>query len=396
MSFESLLSATDSSTTSTPRDVPIARVVEGSHAPFTNVEEPQLGAKPTKALNRNTRFFLTSIYFQVEDKVYSVPDMLFPGAGYLKSAVGLGGGSCEEEPMQLDVTVSQMDNLMSVLLDRRVNSPLNLTISQWGDALGLATRWNLEAARNFIIDQISTHFPDHLADRIKLADAYSVCDWLQPTYETLCTRLDPPTEEEIEALGPKRLAALWKIREACRQPPTSQKNITRARCNYCSKEWAFELSGSAAPEELTCRSCDDALTTNGCSQDPQSPPTLLVDALELIKASTALKTVPAREVAATDGVGGSPPDGSWAEKIAEVISEAHVPSGLCHEYGCHPMVDVSSGGKGSKGKQVTATCLRRCLKCGAEEAQMDGLSICSARDENDDQCFDRGTVVPAL
>ncbi|KAG8870661.1 hypothetical protein FRB98_001422 [Tulasnella sp. 332] len=370
MSFESLFSATDSSTTSGPGVVPIAHIVQGSHAPFATVEEPQLDAEPTKALNRRIKFFLTSIYFQIR---CSVPDMLFSGAGYLKSAVGLGGGSCEEEPMQLDVTVPQMDSLMSVLLDRRVNSPLELTISQWGDTLGLATRWKLEAARNFIIDQINTHFPDHLADRIKLADAYNICDWLEPAFEMLCTRLDPPTEEEIMAVGPKRLAALWKIREACRQPPPPQRNLTRALCDSCGRIWALETSGSAALEALCCYSCGCVLITNGCSQDPHNPATPIVDASELIKASTALKTAPTREVVATDGVGGS-----------RVVPEAHGSSGPRHEYACHPVANVSSGGKGSKGKQVTATCLRRCLKCGAEEGQTDGLNICSGGEENDD------------
>ncbi|KAG8871352.1 hypothetical protein FRB97_008774 [Tulasnella sp. 331] len=324
MSVESLVSATDSSTTSTPRDVPIARVVEGSYAPSATVEEPQLDAKPTKALNRRTKFFLTSIYFQIEDKVYSVPDMLFPGAGYLKSAVGLGGGSCEEEPMQLDVTVPQMDSLMSVLLDRRVNSPLDLTISQWGDALGLATRWKFEAARNFIIDQINTHFPDHLADRIKLADAYNICDWLEPVFEMLCTRLDPPTEEEIMAVGPKRLAALWKIREACRQPPAPQRNLSRAHCIECARIWVFETSESQPPEHLRCTfHYSNNLVNDVSPQNPTVTATPAVNAAELIKVSTALKMVSAGEVTPTDGVDSSSQDGLWMGKMAQTIPEAY-------------------------------------------------------------------------
>ncbi|KAG8868851.1 hypothetical protein FRB98_003182, partial [Tulasnella sp. 332] len=322
MSVESLVSATDSSTTSTPGDVPIARVLEGSYAPFATVEEPQLDAKPTKALNRRTKFFLTSIYFQVEDKVYSVPDMLFPGAGYLKSAVGVGGGSCEEDPMQLDVTVPQMDSLMSVLLDRRVNSPLELTISQWGDALGLATRWKLEGARNLIIEQINTHFPNHLSDRIELADAYNVCDWLEPAFEMLCTRLDPPTEEEIMAVGPKRLAALWKIREACRQPPAPQRNLSRAHCTRCAKVWVFETSESQPPENLRCSSHSGYNLVNDVPPgDPVVAPTPAVDAAELIKASPAFKAVSAREITPTDGVDSSSLDALWMEKIAQTIPE---------------------------------------------------------------------------
>lgn len=50
--------------------------------------------------------------------MYSIPEMLFPGAGYLKSAICHAGDGSEKDPMQLDVTVSQMDSLMLILLIR--------------------------------------------------------------------------------------------------------------------------------------------------------------------------------------------------------------------------------------------------------------------------------------
>ncbi|KAG8867979.1 hypothetical protein FRB98_003883, partial [Tulasnella sp. 332] len=341
MSVESLISATDSSITSEPISVPTAHLVVGeSDAPFVTTKEPQIDAKPTKKLNRRTEFFLTSIFFQVEDKVYSVPEMLFPGVGYLKSAVGGGVGTVEEDPLQLDVTVSQMDSLMSVLLDRRVNSPLELTISQWGDALGLATQWNLEAARSFIIEQINRHFPNHLADRIRLADAYNVGSWLQPAYEKLCTRPDPPTEDEIAILGAKRLAALWKIREACRQPQVSQQKVIRATCQSCQEVWVFDASESAEPETLRC-GCGYYISRDGCPQSPRDLPTPTTNAAQLVKASIVLKIIPDHEEAVTDNVDGSPPDGSQAVELAGIAPEAHVSSLSRHEYVCHPKATAS-------------------------------------------------------
>ncbi|KAG8994169.1 hypothetical protein FRB94_010085 [Tulasnella sp. JGI-2019a] len=65
--------------------------------------------------------------------------MLFLEARYLESALGHADGKSEDKPIKLDVTISQMNSLMSVLLARQISSPLELTIHQCGEALGLAT-----------------------------------------------------------------------------------------------------------------------------------------------------------------------------------------------------------------------------------------------------------------
>ncbi|KAG8843548.1 hypothetical protein FRB96_003911 [Tulasnella sp. 330] len=218
-------SATGSLTALESIAVPSAQAVADPEDPFVAVEEPQVNqpnVKPVKTLDRHEGFFLDPIFFLVEDKLYCVPEMMFPGAGYLESTSGHGTGKSEDDPMHLDITISQMDSLMSVILARQISSPVELNIVQWGQALGLSTRWKLGVARNFAIDQITHHFPYHLASHISLADAYDVGMWLNPAYHIIATRDDPPTEAEVAALGPKRLVALYKIREACHQPSATQ------------------------------------------------------------------------------------------------------------------------------------------------------------------------------
>lgn len=71
-SVESLMSATESSTTSGPITMPTLNVAGEPEDPFVAVEEPQKDGKPGKPLYRHTEFFLTSIFFQVSSLPTSV------------------------------------------------------------------------------------------------------------------------------------------------------------------------------------------------------------------------------------------------------------------------------------------------------------------------------------
>ncbi|KAG8845168.1 hypothetical protein FRB96_002612, partial [Tulasnella sp. 330] len=180
-------------------------------------------APPAKALPRSP-FFCNPVYFEmkVEGTMYSVSEALLPGRGYMVSSVyeehdGLFDSS-ESNPIELDITASEMDSIMSVLHAKQMSSPLNLTIEQWSKALHITTLWRLTTAREYIIKRFTALFPDQPPiDRITLADKCGVTQWLNPAYETLCTRPNPPSfEEGIEMLGVKRIVAIFTIREACR------------------------------------------------------------------------------------------------------------------------------------------------------------------------------------
>ncbi|KAG8982719.1 hypothetical protein FRB93_007900 [Tulasnella sp. JGI-2019a] len=146
MSLESLISATDLPTASEPVTHAVDTTAfsnSGNASVF--VEEPLKDMYPMKALKKRNEFFIQLVYLSVEDQVYSIPERMLPGQEYLKSVVGVASGHSEYEPLELDITVSQMNSLTSVLLASQLKAPLELTITQWGEALAIATLWKLDA-----------------------------------------------------------------------------------------------------------------------------------------------------------------------------------------------------------------------------------------------------------
>ncbi|KAG8982722.1 hypothetical protein FRB94_013768 [Tulasnella sp. JGI-2019a] len=153
-------------------------------------------------------------------------------------------GASMSHPITLDITVSEMNNIMRVLHARQTSAPLALTIQQWSEALHIATIWGIISAREYIIDRISKLFPTQPPiDRIVLADRCGVQKWLSPAYEELCVRSHPPsTEEGIERLGVGRIVAIFTIREALRAPAFSPINDTV----WCGR------SHKVSEEKTTC------------------------------------------------------------------------------------------------------------------------------------------------
>ncbi|KAG9028342.1 hypothetical protein FRB95_006569 [Tulasnella sp. JGI-2019a] len=191
--------------------------------------------------------------------LYSISDSLLPGRGYMRSAVDQEdplSGALEESPMELDITVLEMDNVMSVLHARQLSSPLKLAIEQWSEALHIATIWRLTAAREYTIERITSLFPNQPpVDRIALADLCGVQQWFNPAYETICTRADAPTMNEgVQRLGFDRIIALFTIREACRKiPPAPVVSANQsAWCNSCRATRTFYSSSSTHVHCLYC------------------------------------------------------------------------------------------------------------------------------------------------
>ncbi|KAG9022054.1 hypothetical protein FRB95_000915 [Tulasnella sp. JGI-2019a] len=310
MSLYPAISDTESFTTSDP-------IVGDSKHPTINKESRNNG-KPYKRYTKHTEFFLAPVFFLVGDKLYSIPEIMFPGAGYLKSASNLLSGKSEDEPMELDITVSEMDSLMSVLLAR------------------------------FIIDHITHNFPDNLADQIKLADDYDVGQWLHPAYKTICTRDTPPTADEVTALGPDRLVAIYNIREASSKP--KEKESIRYHCPYCSWFWVFETTGGASPTTyLRCQNHTNYNLQQAPADPASNSPVTTETAEQLIKASTELVVTPS-------GKGGAGTRNQKADGDIEGVTD---PGDCSHEFVWRP-TEVRRKGGG-------VVCVKVCVKCGSSE-----------------------------
>lgn len=90
-----------------------------------------------------------------------------------------------------------------------------LSFEQWAAALHLATMWSFDDLRSSIISQVDKMTAR--ASPFDLLDVSLKCrveKWLHPTYEALCRRNESFTDDEVERLGLKRAAAIWRIRES--------------------------------------------------------------------------------------------------------------------------------------------------------------------------------------
>ncbi|KAG8999734.1 hypothetical protein FRB94_014088 [Tulasnella sp. JGI-2019a] len=300
MSVESLISATDS-LSSFDSVVPKAAGMDSTVTlqPDIKVEDEEL-PMPSKSLVHSA-FCSKLVHFEVEGTLYSILDTLLPGCEYTTSAVDQEdplAGTFEENPMELDITVSEMDNIMNVPHTRQLSSPLKLTIEQGSEALQIATIWRLTAAREYIIERITSLFPNQPpVYRIALADRCGVQQWFSPAYETICTRADAPTMNEgVERLGFGRIIALFTIREACYKIPSAPVVSAGqpAWCNRCGTTRTLYPSSSSS-SYVHCSNCGYTI--------PIPPPTATIVASAeiasmLIKGSKELSWKAVEEVKA--------------------------------------------------------------------------------------------------
>lgn len=81
-------------------------------------------------------------------------------------------------------------------------------------------------------------------DRIQVADACDITEWLHPAYAKLCARQDPLTAEEGVKLGLTRYAALVRIRES--------ELRERLQAQERSWECAEPLKEDPCPDRYRC------------------------------------------------------------------------------------------------------------------------------------------------
>ncbi|KAG9000304.1 hypothetical protein FRB94_005566 [Tulasnella sp. JGI-2019a] len=153
------------------------------------------------------------------------------------------------EPIPLiGVRSFEVESFLNVLHARQTESPLQLTVQEWGSALYISTRWGFTCIREHIIKQIEEHYEDqHALDRFELAMKCRVSQWLHPTYNTFYTRDGHITADEGRRLGYERLTAICKIREIFR---TQEKTDCRLSCDDCQLQVALFSASSSRPDAM--------------------------------------------------------------------------------------------------------------------------------------------------
>jgi hypothetical protein len=81
--------------------------------------------------------------------------------------------------------------------------------------LELSDKWALDALRSYAITHCEPLFADDSAAmHLSLAQRFSIKTWIIPALDRLTTRLLPLDEAEINLLGSRTAAKVWRIRDA--------------------------------------------------------------------------------------------------------------------------------------------------------------------------------------
>ncbi|KAG8896367.1 hypothetical protein FRC01_011862, partial [Tulasnella sp. 417] len=162
------------------------------------------------------------LVFSVEDVIFHIPVRCLKQSQYFRDMIDDAHtgkeleGRSDDHPIVLGgISAFEMACFLDVLDSLFVFGDPGLSFEQWSAALHLATMWSFDDLRNSIISQM-----DKMTAKASPFDVASVSlkcrveKWLHPAYAALCRREASFTDDEVEWLGIKRAAALWRIRES--------------------------------------------------------------------------------------------------------------------------------------------------------------------------------------
>ena len=120
-----------------------------------------------------------------------------------------------------------------------------MTFKQWAGALYVATLWEFEDTRAYIIRVMSKLFQAN-NDPLGWIDAAIKCrvpEWLITQYQALCERPSPLTTEEITRLGFQKSASIARIRDM-----TMRGTATKRHRELVEDDPHLKMVASPAPE----------------------------------------------------------------------------------------------------------------------------------------------------
>ncbi|EAU81244.1 hypothetical protein CC1G_09488 [Coprinopsis cinerea okayama7 len=134
-----------------------------------------------------------------------------------------------------------------------LESKPSLTQSEWVSVLKLSTLWLFKGLRKVAIAELSEIDMDAV-ERVRLAKAYDVCDWLLGGYEALAEREEPLTEEDAGKIGTATAlklsaVALRRLRCKLRGEDVSPMKINQLCGDDILETFSDEISRVKASEE---------------------------------------------------------------------------------------------------------------------------------------------------
>ncbi|KAJ7464530.1 hypothetical protein FB451DRAFT_1263750 [Mycena latifolia] len=188
---------------------------------------PARAATPPVPRDTSPNYYLESVTFKVEDRIFKVPryhfernSEIFATTFTLPSpTVGTADahaeGHSDANPFVLE-GISSVDfhRLLKVLYPLDIPQILSMPKEEWISVLKLSTLWRFLDARDLAIQQLTERGGLGSVERILLARQYDVAPWLRLGYTELARREEGISLEDAEKIGWETTVRLYHTREA--------------------------------------------------------------------------------------------------------------------------------------------------------------------------------------
>ncbi|KAG8928401.1 hypothetical protein FRC00_001761 [Tulasnella sp. 408] len=242
------------------------------------------------------------LVFLVEDTIFHIPVRRLKQSQYFRDMLDdmhtgkESEGKSDDHPIVLGgISAFEIASFLDVLDTPFVLGDPGFSFEQWAAALHLATMWSFDDLRNSIVPQMDDMTSDaNPFDVINASLKCKVEHWLHPAYEALCCREDSFTDDEVEWLGIKRAAALWRIRESFEFEKSVRTQSFSSCCgNDLICQDCHNVVSQTQPQAKKSRTKPKARAVARVrgSNPPGSPKLIVNHVLELIKMEEALKFV---------------------------------------------------------------------------------------------------------
>ncbi|KAJ6618890.1 hypothetical protein B0H10DRAFT_1947289 [Mycena sp. CBHHK59/15] len=179
-------------------------------------------AAPAPRLNRDQRYYMDTVTFQVEERIFKVPRYHFEHSSEIFATTftlpsgdnGTPEGTSDQNPLRLEgISSVDFERLLQVLYPLKMPPSIDdIPKDEWISVLKLATMWYFLDLRGLAIKRLAGQLTDSV-ERIVLARKYDVADWLRRGYTDLARREQGISADEAALLGWECAFRISQVRE---------------------------------------------------------------------------------------------------------------------------------------------------------------------------------------
>ncbi|RDB17444.1 hypothetical protein Hypma_001592 [Hypsizygus marmoreus] len=172
----------------------------------SSVSSNRMDGSGASDLIKDDKYHLDTVVFRVEDRSFMIPKYHFEkSTDYFTPLFQKGDTVISLQ----DVSIDEFTALLKLLYPTYSQTP-TLSQNEWLSVLKLATRWTMIEPRQFAIDHLDLEsmLP---TERLILAKAYNVADWMQLSYIQLLPKMAGMPIKEASKLGLELAVRLCRI-----------------------------------------------------------------------------------------------------------------------------------------------------------------------------------------